>query len=318
MLPLPFVDAGLGVAAVRSACGSACVTSLLLPQTEMRLKERGHPPRQRRPTSGRGREHTPTPEERTREQRYRKPAGAVQEGSDLAARRDVLDPQRRKDSPASSKEGPGSHQVTERDRDLLGFIGEQYAVTLDQLAVLIGRSYRTARGLRDRWCTAGWTSSSRLSVDLPPFVWLTSKGSSVAGSRFRTWQPNHGLVRHIEAVTNVRLLLEHQLHLGQWRCERSLAKGFVSRSDWGAHLPDGVLLTPERTAIEVELTRKSRKRLDQIVLDVGIAYDQVWYFAGPRLLPVLRERAASAPYSNVTVYCYPPRAADLAGIARTS
>ena len=29
----------------------------------------------------------------------------------------------------------GSHQVSERDVELLGLIGEQYAVTLDQLAV---------------------------------------------------------------------------------------------------------------------------------------------------------------------------------------
>lgn len=54
------------------------------------------------------------------------------------------------------------------------------------------------------------------------------------------------------------------------------------------------------------------------MLDVGIAYDQVWYFAGPRLVPVLREFAAAAPYSNVTVHRYPPRAADLAGAALTS
>ena len=82
------------------------------------------------------------------------------------------------------------------------------------------------------------------------------------------------------------------------------------------HLPDGVLLTPEKTAIEVELTLKSRRRLEQIVLDVGIAYDQVWYFAAPRLVPVLRELAAAAPYSNVIVHRYPPRAADFAGAAR--
>jgi len=211
----------------------------------------------------------------------------------------------------------GSHQVTDRDRELLRFIGEQYALTLDQLAVLIGRSYRTARGLRDRWCAAGWAKSSRLSVALPPFVWLTSRGTTIAGSRFRTWRPNHGLVRHIEAVTNVRLLLEHQLKLGLWQCERSLAKKAGAESRFRDHLVDGVLLTPERTAIEVELTRKSHKRLEQIVLDVGIAYDQVWYFAMPRLLPVLRELADAAPYSNVHIRRYPPRVADFAG-ARTS
>jgi hypothetical protein len=198
---------------------------------------------------------------------------------------------------------------------LLGFIGEQYAVTLDQLALLIGRSYRTARGLRDRWCKTGWTKSARLSVDLPPFVWLTSRGSSIAGARYRTWQPNHGLVRHVEAVTNVRLLLERQLRLGEWTCERSLAKKFAARSERREHLPDAVLLTPERTAVEVELTLKSRARLEQIVLDVGIAYDQVWYFALPRLAPVLRELAAVAPYGNVVVHRYPPTAADL-GVSR--
>ncbi len=110
----------------------------------------------------------------------------------------------------------------------------------------------------------------------------------------------------------MRLLVEHQLRLGQWRCERALAKGFASRSEWRAHLSDGLLLTPEKTAIEVELTRKSRKRLEQIVLDVGIAYDHVWYFAAPRLLPVLRELAVAAPYSNVSVHHYPPSASDIA------
>jgi len=124
----------------------------------------------------------------------------------------ILNEERR--AQRAARRDRGSHQVTERDRELLGYIGEQYAITLDQLAVLIGRSYRTARGLRDRWCNAGWTNSSRLSVDLPPFVWLTSRGTTIAGSRFRTWQPNHGLVPHIEAVTNLRLLVEQQLRLG--------------------------------------------------------------------------------------------------------
>jgi DNA-binding CsgD family transcriptional regulator len=235
----------------------------------------------------------------------------LQEGTDS-----ILDEGRR--ARRAPRRDRGSHQVTERDRELLAYVAEQYAVTLDQLAVLIGRSYRTARGLRDRWCNAGWTNSSRLSVDLPPFVWLTSRGTTIAGSLFRTWQPNHGLIRHTEAVTNVRLLLEHQLQLGQWRCERSIAKKARAESRFRDHLADAVLLTPEKTAIEVELTLKSRRRLEQIMLDVGIAYDQVWYFAAPRLLPVLHELAAAAPYSNIVVYRYPPRAADVIGAARMS
>jgi hypothetical protein len=97
-------------------------------------------------------------------------------------------------------------------------------VTLDQLARMIGRSYRTARGLRDRWCNAGWTHSAKLTVNLPPFVWLTRQGNRLVGSPYRTWDPNPGLATHIAAVTDLRLLLELQLRLGGWECERSLAR----------------------------------------------------------------------------------------------
>jgi len=207
----------------------------------------------------------------------------------------------------------GSYQVSERDVELLGLIGEQYAVTLDQLAALIGRTHRTARGLRDRWCNAGWTQSAKLAVGLPPFVWLTSRGSRVAQSPFRTWEANPGLATHIEAVTNVRLLLERELRLGGWECERALMQEIHSRSETRPHLPDAVLVTPRRTAIEVELTLKSRARLDAIVRELGERYEQVWYFASPRLVPMLQEVASVARWQNVTVHRYPPVADELAG-----
>ena len=206
----------------------------------------------------------------------------------------------------------GSFQVSERDQELLGLVAEQYAVTLDQLARLIGRTHRTARGLRDRWCNAGWTQSAKLAVKLPPFVWLTSRGSRVAQSPFRTWEPNHGLASHIEAVTNVRLVLERELGLGSWECERAVAQNFPSWSEIRAHLPDAVLVGGKRIAIEVELTLKSRAGLDAIVRDLGESYEQVWYFAAPRLMSTLQEVASLARWQNVTVHRYPPIAGQIA------
>jgi hypothetical protein len=197
-------------------------------------------------------------------------------------------------------------------------VAEQYAVTLDQLARLIGRTHRTARGLRDRWCNAGWTRSAKLAVHLPPFVWLTTRGSRVAQSPYRTWEPNQGLAAHIEAVTNVRLLVERELCLGSWECERTVAQSFPSRSDVRAHLPDAVLVGAQRTAIEVELTLKSRARLDAIVRDLGETYEHVWYFATPRLMPTLQEVASLARWQNVTVHRYPPVAAELVAHAQTA
>src|SRR5438445_7806063 len=110
----------------------------------------------------------------------------------------------------------GSFRASERDTELLYLTGEQYALTLPQLARLIGRSPHTARALRDRWKRAGWVGSGKLAVQAPPFVWLTGRGAALAQSPYRAWQPNHGLALHIEAVTEVRLLLEDELRLGEW------------------------------------------------------------------------------------------------------
>lgn len=204
----------------------------------------------------------------------------------------------------------GSFQVSQRDLELLLLIAEQYAITLEQLACLIGRSYRTARGLRDRWVRAGWVESARLAVDLPPFVWLSRSGSRLVQSPYRTWQPNRGLASHIEAVSEIRLLLDRELQVGEWECERQLAQQSPSRSLDRAHLPDGVLVCPERVAVEVELTLKSRARLATIIEELSFDYDSVWYFAPERIRPRLIEFARTAPCDNVTVHRYPPEAAD--------
>ena len=67
-----------------------------------------------------------------------------------------------------------------------------------------------------------------------------------------------------------------------------------------------------RIAIEVELTLKSRARLDAIVRDLGETYPQVWYFAAPKLIPTLEEIATVARWQNITVHRYPPLAVELA------
>ena len=64
-------------------------------------------------------------------------------------------------------------------------IAEQYAISVDQLACLIGRSYRTARSLRDRWHRAGWISSRQLESDGPSFIWLSREGTRVAQTPYR-------------------------------------------------------------------------------------------------------------------------------------
>jgi hypothetical protein len=195
----------------------------------------------------------------------------------------------------------GSVKASERDLELLELIGEQYAVTVPQLARLIKRKLHTARSLRDRWKKAGWVNSGQLSTLAPSFVWLTGRGA--AGSPFQAWQPNHTLALHIEAVTEVRILLERELRLGEWECERAVAQRLAYERGNGrrrGHLPDAVLHRDgERIAIEVELTLKNRGRLAEIAKETSASYDRVWYFAKPKLLPVLRKVAADNPWPNI-------------------
>jgi len=207
--------------------------------------------------------------------------------------------------------GYGRVRASERDLELLELIGEQYAVTVPQLARLINRRLDTARSLRDRWKRAGWIDSGPLSLQAPSFVWLTTRGA--ANSQFRVWPPNPTLALHIEAMTNVRILLEHELRFGEWECERAIAQRLArahGRFNRG-HLPDGILNQGgERIAIEVELTVKNQTRLKEIAEETSSKYDRVWYFAKPKLVPVLRKIAAENPYPNIAVCVYPPTADD--------
>mgnify|MGYP001793574649 CR=1 FL=1 len=124
-------------------------------------------------------------------------------------------------------------------------VSEEDAVSVVQLARLIGRTHRTGRWLRDRWNRAGWIESRPLTRNGPALLWLTSQGARIAQSPSRTWRPNARMLGHIEAVTDVRLLLERELRLGDWTCERSLAQSSPSRSEDRPHLPDAVLETGE-------------------------------------------------------------------------
>src|SRR5215210_9600631 len=82
----------------------------------------------------------------------------------------------------------GSARCSARDLELLRVVGEQYALTLPQLARMMGCSSHAARWLRARWERAGWARGRALLVGEPVFVWLTRPGLRVAGLPFRAWR----------------------------------------------------------------------------------------------------------------------------------
>jgi hypothetical protein len=168
--------------------------------------------------------------------------------------------------------------VTSRDVAALRFVGEQYAVRLDVLAVLLGRlspgepsngavlGERTLRRRLSRWEQAGWIERRRLLGHT--WVLPTRAGLRLAGLEFDCWEPAASRLAHHQAVAVVRLAREPVPGAGGWVCERELWR---RRGKAGWHLADGALPAPIPAGwqgieqawelVEVELHQKARPRL---------------------------------------------------------
>jgi hypothetical protein len=196
----------------------------------------------------------------------------------------------------------GSAAVTERDVAALAFIGAQYGVRADALAVLLARlspvparprpgwerpavlSDRRVRGWVERMESAGYLTRRRVLGH----IWTTptAAGMTLAGLTFERWkfggardgEEGWGL-EHVHAITRVRLHLQPNPADGTWISERAIRRKWegtgarVRRADGALRLSDGRV-----AGVEVELHRKKPDRYDGIVRDVDPDFDEVWWF----------------------------------------
>ena len=186
---------------------------------------------------------------------------------------------------AGRRSDAGEPVCSGRDLELLAIVGEQYALSLPQLARLMGRSLHAARWLRSRWERAGWAKGRAIVVGEPVFVWLTRRGQRLAGSEYPLWRPNPGALAHIAAVTEVRLWVAQRHSQAEWVCERELAREAQLTGTNGRHRPDAlVILDGRELPVEVELSHKRPARRERIMRELVARYGQAVYFAaeGPR------------------------------------
>jgi hypothetical protein len=168
--------------------------------------------------------------------------------------------------------------LTTRDGATLRFVGEQYAVRTDVLAVVLGRlspampqapgmlGVRTLRQRLGRWQEAGWVERRRMLGHT--WVLPTRAGLRLAGLEFDCWEPAESRLAHHHAVALVRLAREALPGQGGWVCERELWRR-RGRASW--HMVDGALPVPVPAGwqgidqawelVEVELHQKARPRL---------------------------------------------------------
>src|SRR5258708_1340289 len=72
---------------------------------------------------------------------------------------------------------PAGCALSRRDLQTLAWVGEQYAVRLDQLEALLGRGQRTAQRTAARLRAAGLVRVRPLLAGEPAWLWLTPAGA---------------------------------------------------------------------------------------------------------------------------------------------
>src|SRR5579862_3537872 len=112
---------------------------------------------------------------------------------------------------------------------------------------------------------------------------------------------SRGTYEHHLAVIDIHLRLKELHHDAVWITERRLLRNkYADRSSQNEHLPDGVLIFADgiRYAIEVELSMKTKKRLEEILLGYGLqnTFKEVWYFCSPITFHIVNELAQNMPY----------------------
>ncbi len=169
------------------------------------------------------------------------------------------------------------------DDEVLAFVADMFGLQLDQLAALLanrgepsGSAAGRAREVVAGWRAAGYADSEELSVG-QPWVWASRQGLDACGFRPRLVRPPARLLRHIHAVTDVRLALERTSAYREggasWSPERQILArlGTPAREE---HVPDGEVRWPagcglpwagQTWAVEVELSRKSTERTARIM-----------------------------------------------------
>jgi hypothetical protein len=201
--------------------------------------------------------------------------------------------------------------LTARDAAALRFVGEQYAVRVDVLAVVLGRlspalpqapgtlGPRTLRQRLARWQQAGWVERRRLLGHT--WVLPTRAGLRLAGLEFDVWEPAESRLAHHHAVALVRLAREPVPGAGGWVCERELWRR-RGRASW--HIADGALpasvpdgwqgIDQAWELVEVELHQKARPRLVAILKTRAPHTARITYYVPAALQAVLSAQLARA------------------------
>jgi hypothetical protein len=201
----------------------------------------------------------------------------------------------------------GSIILDDRDLDTLIWIGEQHAISLDHLRLLLGARAKkptkepsmlsasaTDQVIR-RWRTLHLIQQQKILSSTPPWIWLTPHGLRELDLDFKPFSPRLGALSHLHAVNFVRMHTEKHAMGAEWISQRTLLAEQPQRraGENLPHIPDAEVFYRDASyAIEVELSIKAHARLVSILQELVQMYDFIHYYAS--------EEAARAVYNALS------------------
>lgn len=178
-------------------------------------------------------------------------------------------------------------QVTKRDLEIICFASRFWFVTIQQIARFFGISSHWALSVCKRLVLNGYLERKKLFHHGPYLYFATRKGIALAKCDTGPGKLDISLYEHTLKVTDVFLMLREQMPEMIWTTERELrvqeqGGQFTPGQKNPVRMPDAVvtLADGKRVAIEVELTKKSAKRLKSVLYRLSRQYDEAWYFCG--------------------------------------
>ncbi len=179
----------------------------------------------------------------------------------------------------------GRIKFTDRDVIALPWIGQQYAIRLDQLQRLLGQmpgqgaehsdwiTETAARNVVARWMKAGWVEAEQLRAHEPLWIWPTRKGLRKANLPYNYRDiEQSGLddLKHLYAINEIRLEVSNKSQ-NQWVSERQLLQG-VQRTKGRdlLHRPDALISWSNGAviAVEAELSTKVTRDLEENLMEL--------------------------------------------------
>ncbi len=231
----------------------------------------------------------------------------------------------RKRKPYRTRRDKGRFKLSTRDRWGMRFVADQHAVREDQLPQMFGlfhylqalQQYKqqqaegkappepptfapltlaATRSIIQRWVIHGYAVTDQPHKTDPVWLALTAKGMIEMNLPYEPGLPPRDDLledRHIYTVNQVRLkLMKTKTYSSYvWWSERAILANREEGASGVAydHTPDAVLYLDgvKQIAVEIEITQKSDKRYDKILMGLMTDYPQVLYCVTDRLYNVL-------------------------------